>query len=73
MQKISSIQERPQDPFLATTKTVVMFMGFMVMFMGFMVIFMVFMVICMIPDPRPISSRRARKGARSARSADTPP
>ena len=30
---------------------------------------MVFMVSFMVPDPRSISSRRARKGARSARSA----
>ena len=30
---------------------------------------MIFMVIFMVPDPRSISSRRARKGARSARSA----
>ena len=34
---------------------------------------MVFMVIFMVLDPRCISSRRARKGARSARSADNPP
>ena len=34
---------------------------------------MVFMVIFMVPDLRSISSRRARKGARSACSADNPP
>ena len=33
---------------------------------------MVFMVIFMVPDPWSISSKRARKGARSARSADNP-
>ena len=38
----------------------------------FLMGFMVFMVTFMVPDPRSISFRRARSGARSACSADKP-